>query len=211
MELMCKIIKPLIRDRGMMEEFLEIVDRDGRTISIAPRNLIHGNPSMLHKVVHVLVFNSKGEILLQKRASNKDVAPGKWDTSVGGHVMPGENILAAAKREMLEELGIVSENLKFLYTYIHSNEYESELVYTYFTIHEGPFNFNKNEIDEVAFWSIENIQSSLQSDFFSDNFKHEFFRYISTYAFMPLWLNNSLHEWIGSPYLSGDPNFLKNF
>jgi len=114
-----------------MEEFLEIVDKDGRIISVAPRSAIHGNPSMLHKVVHVLVFNSKGELLLQKRASNKDVAPDKWDTSVGGHVMPGEDILTAAKREMLEELGVETDNLRFLYSYIHSNDYESELVYTY--------------------------------------------------------------------------------
>ncbi|PMP71863.1 NUDIX domain-containing protein [Thermodesulfovibrio sp. 3462-1] len=193
-----------------MEEFLEIVDKDGRVISIAPRSFIHGNPSMLHKVVHVLVFNLKGELLLQKRASHKDVAPSKWDTSVGGHIKPGENILTAAKREMLEELGVVPENLRFLYTYIHSNEYESELVYTYWTIHEGPFDFNKNEIEEVAFWSIEKIQNSLKSGFFSDNFKHEFFRFISNYAFMPLCFNYFLNE-LGPPYLSGDPNFLKNF
>jgi hypothetical protein len=49
-----------------MEEFLEIVDRDGRIISIAPRSIIHGNPSMLHRVVHILIFNLKGELLLQK-------------------------------------------------------------------------------------------------------------------------------------------------
>jgi len=81
-----------------MEEYLEVVDKDGLIISIAPRSIIHGNPSMLHRVVHILVFNSKGEILLQKRATHKDVAPGKWDTSVGGHIMPGEDIVNAAKR-----------------------------------------------------------------------------------------------------------------
>ncbi|MDI6865523.1 MAG: NUDIX domain-containing protein [Thermodesulfovibrio yellowstonii] len=194
-----------------MEEFLEVVDRDGRIISLAPRSIIHGNPSMLHKVVHVLVFNSKGELLLQKRASHKDVAPGKWDTSVGGHIMPGEDILTAAKREMLEELGIVSENLHFLYTYIHSNNYESELVYTYCTVHEGPFSFNKNEIEEIAFWSIEKMQQLLNFDFFSDNFKYEFLRYLSIYGFIPFWFSNSLKEMTGSPFFSGDPNFLKNF
>lgn len=173
-----------------MEEFLEIVDREGRILSIAPRNIIHGNPSMLHRVVHVLVFNSKGELLLQKRAMNKDVAPGKWDTSVGGHVMPGEDIIAAAKREAIEELGINLENLNFLYTYIHSNPYESELVYTYWTIYDGPFDFNKKEIDELAFWRLEEIQKNLTSDYFSDNFKDEFCKYIYTFANFPIWFNN---------------------
>lgn len=194
-----------------MTEFLEIVDRDGRIISVAPRNIIHGNPSMLHRAVHIFVFNSKGELLLQKRASHKDFAPDKWDTSVGGHIVPGEDILTAAKRKMLEELGIVSENLRFLYTYIHSNNYESELVYTYWTVHEGPFNFNRNEIDEVAFWKIEEIQKYLNMNIFSDNFKYEFLRYLSTYGFIPFWSNNSLQEITGSPYLSGDPKLLKNF
>lgn len=175
-----------------MEEFLEIVDREGRIISIAPRSIIHGNPSLLHRVVHVMVFNSKGELLLQKRASHKDVAPGKWDTSVGGHIMPGEDILTAARRETLEELGIAPENLHFLYTYIHSNEYESELVYTYFTVHEGPFNFNRKEIEEVMFWRIDEIQSKMDLGLFSDNFREEFFRYLYTCVNSPIGVSSFL-------------------
>lgn len=187
-----------------MEEFLEIVDREGRIISIAPRSIIHGNPSLLHRVVHVMVFNSKGELLLQKRAFNKDVAPGKWDTSVGGHIMPGEDILTAAKRETFEELGIAPENLHFLYTYIHSNEYESELVYTYFTIHEGPFDFNRKEIEEVMFWRIDEIQSKMGLGLFSDNFREEFFRYLYTCINSPIGVSSFLtnvHLPIFNPFL----------
>lgn len=169
-----------------MEEFLEIVDREGKVISIAHRNIVHGNPAMLHRVVHVLVFNSKSELLLQKRASHKDVAPGKWDTSVGGHVIPGEDIITAAKRETFEELGIIPENLHFLYTYIYSNEYESELVYTYCTVHDGPFEYNKNEIEEVLFWRINEIQNNIGIGCFSDNFKEEFFRYFYTCVNSPV-------------------------
>lgn len=199
------------RERVSMSEFLEIVDREGRVISIAPRNLIHGNPSMLHKVVHVLVFNTKGEILLQKRGRNKDVAPGKWDTSVGGHVLPGEDLLSALKREMFEELGITPNNVRFLHTYLHSNEYESELVYTYFTLHEGPFNYNKEEIEEIAFWKLEDIHKSLYSGVFSDNFRDEFFRFIGSITNIPFWFNTIISETKGSPILPGDPSILKNF
>ena len=88
------------------DEILEVVDKNGNVLELAKRSEIHGNPSLLHRVVHILVFDGKGRILLQKRSLNKDVAPGKWDTSVGGHVNPGEDILDAAKREMKEELGI---------------------------------------------------------------------------------------------------------
>ncbi|MBI4689476.1 MAG: NUDIX domain-containing protein [Nitrospirae bacterium] len=103
------------------EELIEIINEHGEIIGIAPRSKVHGNPSLIHRVVHVLVFNKERELFLQKRSNNKDVAPGKWDTSVGGHVGPGEEPFDAAKREMEEELGITKCNLQFLYTYLHTN------------------------------------------------------------------------------------------
>lgn len=163
----------------MAEEILEIVDEKGNTIGTAFRSEIHGNPKLLHKVVHVLVFNNKGEILLQKRSMNKDVAPGKWDTSVGGHVPNGEDLKNAALREMEEELGVIVDDLRFLYSYIHSNSYESELVYTHSCIHNGPFNFNKEEIEEVRFWSIKEIKKALGTGMLSDNFESEIKKYMN--------------------------------
>jgi len=163
----------------MQEEFLEIVDNEGRTTGYARRSEVHGNPSLLHKVVHVLVFNDEGRMLLQKRSQNKDVAPGKWDTSVGGHISPSEDLIAAAKREMEEELGIVPEDIKPIYSYIHSNHYESELVFTHSCTHNGPFSFNKEEIDEILFWKIEDIKKAIGSGILSDNFESEITKYLS--------------------------------
>ncbi|MCS7203469.1 MAG: NUDIX domain-containing protein [Thermodesulfovibrio sp.] len=161
-----------------MEDFLEVVDKEGKVLSLAPKSLIHKNPSMLHKVVHVIVFNSKGEILLQKRSYHKDVVVEKWNTSVEGHVMPGESLFAAAKRKLFEELGILTDSIFFLFTYIFSNDFESELVYTYFTVHDGPFNFNRKEVREIAFWRIDDIQKQLKTDIFTDSFRQEFINYL---------------------------------
>lgn len=169
----------IIKIFKMTEELLEIVDREGKTIGTAPRSVVHGNPSLLHKVVHVLVFNCTGELLLQKRSMNKDVAPGRWDTSVGGHVSPYEDLITAAERETEEELGFIPDNLKFIYSYIHSNPYESELVYTHLCIHNGPFVFNKEEIDDVRFWSIEEIKNAIGKNILSDNFESEILNYLS--------------------------------
>lgn len=160
-------------------ELLAVVNDRGEIIGNLPRSEIHGNPSLVHRVVHVLVFNTKGELLLQKRSMNKDVAPGKWDTSVGGHVSSGETLDEAVKREMEEELGITSCKPEFLYTYIHSNEYETELVYTYSCSHDGKINFQKDEIDEVRPWSMEEIKRNIGNGILSDNFEHEIQTYIN--------------------------------
>ncbi|MBI4654705.1 MAG: NUDIX domain-containing protein [Nitrospirae bacterium] len=167
-----------------MEELLEVVNENGEVITTLPRPKIHGNPSLIHRVVHVLVFNKSGNLLLQKRSINKDVAPGKWDTSVGGHINHGESILSALRRETEEELGIKITDeinlyeLKFLYSYIHSNPYETELVYAYSFVYEGDIHFAKEEIDEVRPWSIQEINEALGKGIFSDNFEHEFAMYI---------------------------------
>lgn len=160
-------------------ELLAVVNDRGEIIGNLPRSEIHGNPSLIHRVVHVLVFNSKGELLLQKRSMNKDVAPGKWDTSVGGHVSSGETLDEAVIREMEEELGIKSCKLEFLYTYIHSNKYETELVYTYSCSHDGEIHFQKDEIDDVRPWSIDNIIRNIGNGILSDNFEHEIQTYIN--------------------------------
>ncbi|MDA8168352.1 MAG: NUDIX domain-containing protein [Nitrospiraceae bacterium] len=161
----------------MAEELLEIVNERGDVLGIALRSEIHGNPSLIHRVVHVLVFNSKGELLLQKRSMDKDVAAGKWDTSVGGHVDPGEAPELAARREMLEELGVEAD-IRFLYSYIHSNPYETELVNTYHALCSDGFRFNAEEIDELRFWSIGDIKTALGNGMLSDNFEHEIKTYL---------------------------------
>jgi len=159
-------------------EKLEVVDAEGRVIGLAERAELHNNPSLIHRVVHVLVFNNCGELLLQKRSQRKDIAPGKWDTSVGGHINPGEDVLAAARREMAEELGISGSDLKHLHRYLFSNHRESELVDTYSCVYEGEINFNRDEIDEVAFWDFGKIREGLGTGIFSGHFEKEIRKFL---------------------------------
>jgi len=164
------------------EEYLEIVNDWGEAIGIAPRSEIHGNPSLMHRVVHVLLFNVRGELLLQKRSQKKDVAPGKWDTSVGGHVAPGEELSHAAAREMEEELGLTKCDLDYLYSYRHCNPCETEMVATYrcmFTGSVDAISFNREEIDDVRFWSLKEIRETVGKQVLSDNFEDEFKTYLS--------------------------------
>jgi isopentenyldiphosphate isomerase len=160
------------------KELLEVVTVRGEVVRTLSRSEIHGNPSLIHRVVHVLVFDENGELFLQKRSMKKDVAPGKWDTSVGGHVNAGEGLEEALSREMEEELGITACRPEFLYSYIHSNDYETELVYTYACVYRGRIFFDKNEIDEVRRWDIQEIKKNIGRGVLSDNFEHEFEKYI---------------------------------
>jgi isopentenyl-diphosphate delta-isomerase type 1 len=157
-----------------MEEIFPLVDESGKVIGQAGRSECHSGGKALHPVVHLHVFNSQGDLLLQKRAMNKDIQPGKWDTSVGGHVDFGETVEAALFREVREELGMENFTPEFLQSYVFESNIERELVYTYKAVYDGPFKPDEEEIDEIRFWSISEIKNNLGKSVFTPNFENEF-------------------------------------
>ncbi len=158
----------------MNDELFEIVDESGRVLGVRPRRECHGNPALIHQAVHLLVFNRRGDLFLQKRAKNKDVQPGKWDSSVGGHLQPGETPLQGVLRETEEELGLRGTPVHFVYQYLWRNAREAELIRTYVAISDGPFVLQASEIDEGRFWSPTDIAAHLGQDCFTPNFEFEF-------------------------------------
>lgn len=147
------------------EEMFDIVDENDRVIGSAPRRCCHGDPSLIHRTAHVVVFHPDGKrILLQLRTRTKDIQPGKWDTAVGGHLDRGEEYETAARREMREELGLSSElPLKYLFDSRIRNSVESENVRVFAIESAGPFHFQESEIDEVRFFSRAELEA-LRSD-----------------------------------------------
>ena len=100
----------------MSEELFDIVDDNGNIIGTAPRSKCHGDPSLIHRTAHVFVFHPDGrQVLLQLRRKDKDIQPGKWDTSVGGHLDHGEDYETAARRELREELGFTGTDELAIY------------------------------------------------------------------------------------------------
>lgn len=128
-------------------EVFDLVDEQGRLVGRAPRAWCHRTPSLLHRAAHVIVTDGAGRIYLQKRSPAKDIQPGKWDTSVGGHVDAGEDHEAGARREMREELGLGGE-LRFLYRYLWRTACETELVETFLHVARSEPRPRPEEIDE---------------------------------------------------------------
>lgn len=114
-----------------------IVDEEGRVVGAATRGECHNGSKLLHPVVHLHVFNSRGEVYLQKRPEWKDIQPGKWDTSVGGHIDYGETPEQALNREVSEELGITDFVPEGVGKYVFESRRERELVYVHRTIYDG--------------------------------------------------------------------------
>jgi len=99
----------------MKQEIFDVVDENDDVVDTAGRSEVH-HKALMHRAVHIIVYDHKKRILVQQRGFNKDCSPGLWDTSAGGHVDSGENYDDAANRELQEELGIVSEqSLKYLF------------------------------------------------------------------------------------------------
>jgi isopentenyl-diphosphate delta-isomerase len=121
----------------------------------------------LHRAFSVFVFNSTGEMLLQQRALNKYHSGGLWTNACCSHPRPGELITEAAKRRLKEEMGFtvpVEKVFDFVYKADFDNgliehEFDHVLVAEY----EGDIPYNKAEVMDCCYKSMQEVSDSLQS------------------------------------------------
>ncbi len=161
------------------QEMFPIVDEEGNILRAATRGECHNGSKLLHPVVHLHVFNSQGDIYLQKRPIWKDIQPGKWDTAVGGHIDLGESVEQALLRETREELGItLHETPQKIAHYVFESERERELVFVHKIIHDGLITPSE-ELDGGSFWPISSIKENIGKNLFTPNFESEFLKFES--------------------------------
>lgn len=146
----------------MAEEWFDVVDDEDRVVGRRLRPDVH-RLGLLHRAVHVFVFNSAGQVFLQKRSQSKDAWPGAWDTSVSGHVDSGEDYDTAARRELGEELGIRdSVSIEPLFKIDACVESGQEFFWVYRTKWEGPLELHPEEIERGEWLTSEEIDSRLK-------------------------------------------------
>ncbi len=153
-------------------EIFPVVDESGAVVGRATRGECHGGAMLLHPVVHLHLFNSRGELFLQRRPEWKDIQPGRWDTAVGGHVDWGESIDEALRREVREELGITEFNPELVRQYIFTSARERELVHTFRACYDGEVHPGA-ETDGGRFWSVAEIREAMGRGIFTPNFESE--------------------------------------
>jgi isopentenyldiphosphate isomerase len=141
----------------MSEEIFDIVNERDEVIDRKPRREVHAR-GLWHRAVHVLVFNARGEIFLQKRSMLKDTAKGLWDSSSSGHVDSGEDYDACAVRELREEIGLqLTQTPRRLFKIDARKETGWEFCWVYQCESEGPFVLHPEEIETGDWFTQEKV------------------------------------------------------
>lgn len=131
----------------MPEEIFDVVNERDEVIGRQTRREVH-RLGLLHRAVHVLVFNARGQVFLQKRSRTKDRQPGLWDSSTSGHLDAGETYDHCAVRELREEIGLeLHAPPRRLFKIPASLETDQEHVWVYRCEAEGPFVLHPEEIE----------------------------------------------------------------
>lgn len=140
-------------------EIFDIVDEHDEVIGSASREEVH-RKGLKHRSVHLLVFNRKGEVLLQKRSMQKDTFPDTWDSTVSGHVDSGEDYDQSVIRESIEEMGIEFDSVpEKMFKITACEETGQEFCWIYCHHHDGPFSPNEDEISEARWFSPEELEN----------------------------------------------------
>jgi len=140
---------------------MDVVNKDDEIIGKASKREIY-EKKLLHRIVHVMIFNRNGEMLLQMRG-NVSYCPFHWSTSVGGHVRSGESCRDAALREYKEELGTNSKIELFSKDFFKGTQGPDKFLYTFKSVYDGPFNTDQKDVEKIGFFKIKGIEKMIEN------------------------------------------------
>ena len=145
------------------EEIVKIVDQDNCPIGAVTRQIMR-QQKLIHQASYILVFNSSGELFIQKRTKSKDIYPGYWDLAAGGVVQTGESYEESAHRELREELGLANAKLRFLFDQYYEDADNKVWGRIFSCTSNGPFTLQTEEIDYGRFIPLAEIAQLHQTE-----------------------------------------------
>ena len=150
---------PPVENQNTGDELFDVVDENDDVLRQVARREVHAQ-DLLHRAVHMFVFNKVGELFLQKRTHTKDRHPGAWDSSAAGHVDAGEDYDTAAYRELEEELGLKAEpgTMKMVGRIAPCENTGWEFVQIYETEAKGKMRWEPSEVEYGEFFSMETVR-----------------------------------------------------
>lgn len=150
------------------EEEVVLVDEQNMVLGFMGKLEAH-KKGLLHRAISIIVFNSKGEQLVQQRALTKYHWAGIWSNTCCSHPRQGETFQQAAERRLFEELGFrtpLKEEFHFIYKAYDEpsglTEYEYDTVFT--GTYDGDFEFNKEEIHTVKWLSPIELEQDIKNN-----------------------------------------------
>lgn len=143
-------------------EMLDIVDKDDNVLDIVSRDESY-KKNLRHRIVHVLIFDNEGRMLLQRRSKKVKTLPNYWSTAVGGHVQSGESYKDAALREYEEELGTTSNIELFKKDHYKNKNGPDKILSIFKSIFTGPFNPDPKVVSEIRFFTINEMKDMIDN------------------------------------------------
>lgn len=152
-----------------------LVDELDREVGTMEKLEAH-QKGMLHRAFSILVFNSRGQLMLQKRSWKKYHSGGLWTNTCCSHPLPDEDMKAAVRRKLMQEMGIDLQPVfshKFIYKVDLPNsltEYEYDYVFT--GVYDGEPSINTEEVDEWRLMDPDQIRADMKRS--PDQYTHWF-------------------------------------
>jgi 8-oxo-dGTP pyrophosphatase MutT (NUDIX family) len=137
-------------------EIVTVVDGENNEVGTASRGEMRAK-GLPHRASYILVFNTRGEIFIQRRTRTKDIYPGYYDVAAGGVVLAGETYEESAKRELFEELGIEPGALTRHFDHYHVDADNKVWGRVFSCVHDGPMILQEEEVESGAFVPLESV------------------------------------------------------